>query len=58
MLLDIHTGYFYKATITLYVQKYVYITKHKAYPIEGMKEKIWCAYHQSALVFKWNACHR
>ena len=29
ILLDIHMAYAYKATITLSVQKYVYITKHK-----------------------------
>ena len=28
-LLDIHMAYVYKATITLSVQKYVYITTHK-----------------------------
>ena len=34
-------AYVYKATITLSRQKYVYITKHKILPIEGMKKKIW-----------------
>ena len=34
-------AYVYKATITLSVQKYVYITKHKILPIEGMKKKIY-----------------
>ena len=28
ILLDIHITYVYKATITLSMQKYVYITKH------------------------------
>ena len=28
ILLDIHMVYVYKATITLSVQKYIYITKH------------------------------
>ena len=51
-------AYVYKATVTLSVQKFVYITKHKILPIEGMKKKIWYAYNQSALLFKWNACHR
>ena len=32
-------AYVYKATITLSVQKFVYITKHKILPIEGMKKK-------------------
>ena len=32
-------AYVYKTTITLSVQKYVYITKHKNLLIEGMKEK-------------------
>ena len=57
ILLDIHMAYVYKANITLSVQKYVYITKHKILPIEGMKKKIWYAYNQSALVFNQNACH-
>ena len=32
-------AYVYKATITLSVQKFVYIAKHKILPIEGMKKK-------------------
>ena len=31
-------AYVYKATITLSVQKYTHITKHKILPIEGIKK--------------------